>query len=63
MTVFHVVAWTRLQTRVVVVVDGGGGDTASAPGSSSGAEKKVVVLAVAKRPTKDRHTKVDGHGQ
>jgi hypothetical protein len=60
-------AWTRAQARTTVAVDGGGGDVqlaqaASEPGSSSAAKKKVVVPVVAKQPTKDRHTKVDGRG-
>ncbi|KAG2556154.1 transcription factor PCF3-like [Panicum virgatum] len=36
---------------------------AQASGSSGGAEKKAVVPAPAKRPTKDRHTKVEGRGR
>jgi hypothetical protein len=36
---------------------------APASGSSGGAEKKAVVPAAAKRPTKDRHTKVEGRGR
>ncbi|OEL12698.1 Transcription factor PCF3 [Dichanthelium oligosanthes] len=36
---------------------------APASGSSGGAEKKAVVPAGPKRPTKDRHTKVEGRGR
>ena len=37
---------------------------APAPGSSGGADqKKAVAPAPAKRPTKDRHTKVEGRGR